>query len=123
MTWVLVMMGAGLGAPARWLVDRGVQARNDSVFPWGTFVINVSGSLLLGAFARGASDSVYALLGTGFCGGFTTFSTFSYETFRLLEDGANRIAARNVVASVLLGLLASFAGWYAADALLGGAAT
>ncbi len=117
MTWLLVMLGAGAGAPARWLIDRAVQARRDSVFPWGTFAINVSGSLLLGALAYGASDSWFALLGTGFCGGFTTYSTFSFETYRLAEDGAYSYGGLNVAASVTVGLLASFAGWMLADAV------
>lgn len=115
-----VMLGAALGAPLRWLTDRMVQQRNDSVFPWGTFTVNVVGSFLLGAIAAVfAQDSLwYAALGTGFCGGFTTFSTFSYENVRLLEESAPRIAGRNVVASVGAGLVAVYLGW-----LLGSAAT
>jgi CrcB protein len=123
-TLVLVMVGAAIGAPSRWLVDRAVQRRHDSVFPWGTFVVNIMGSLLLGfimgatAFAR-IGEPWYAVLGTGFCGGFTTFSTFSYETFRLIEDGSRNVAARNVVVSLGFGLAAAYAGWYAASSMWG----
>jgi len=118
MTLALVMLGASLGAPSRWLVDRAVAARNDSVFPWGTFAVNVLGSFLLGAIAAAAlGEAWYALLGTGFCGGFTTFSTFSLETFRLVEEGSHEIAARNVALSLGFGLLACYAGWYLAAAI------
>ena len=120
--WLLVMAGAAVGAPSRWMVDRAVQRYRDSIFPWGTFIINVAGSLLLGVIVSVTagpeiSDAWYALLGTGFCGGFTTFSTFSYETLRLLEDGSREIALRNVAFSVTAGLLAAYAGWGLGTAL------
>ena len=113
MTLALVMLGAALGAPLRWWVDRFVQARHDSVFPWGTFTVNVLGSFLLGVVAASAvrGSAWYAVLGTGFCGGFTTFSTFSFENVRLLEQGSRGVAALNLVASVSAGLAAAFAGW------------
>ncbi|MEZ5186915.1 MAG: fluoride efflux transporter CrcB [Candidatus Nanopelagicales bacterium] len=113
MTLALVMLGAAFGAPSRWLLDRFVASRHDSVFPWGTFTINVLGSLLLGVVlgAETAHEWV-ALIGTGFCGGFTTFSTFGFETVRLIEDGADAVALLNVGASLVAGLLAAFVGWY-----------
>ena len=119
MTILLVMLGSAVGAPARWLVDRAVQARNDSVFPWGTFTVNALGSFLLGAVAATAvrGSLWYALIGTGFCGGFTTFSTFSYENVRLLEQGSGLLAALNLAASVGAGLAAAFAGWLLGSAL------
>jgi CrcB protein len=111
-TAVLVVLGAAVGAPLRYLVDLAVQARHDSVFPWGTLAVNVAGSLLLGFLAGlPASDGVLALAGTGFCGALTTYSTFSYETLRLVQDGARLYAALNVLASVAAGLAAAFAGW------------
>ncbi|MFK8909866.1 fluoride efflux transporter FluC [Streptomyces sp. YS-3] len=111
MTWLLVVVGAAVGAPLRYLTDRAVQARHDSVFPWGTFVVNAAGSLLLGALAGAtASSGTYALLGTGLCGALTTYSTFSYETLRLAERGWKFLAAANVAASVLVGLGAVFLG-------------
>ncbi|MFI1607635.1 fluoride efflux transporter CrcB [Streptomyces griseofuscus] len=93
MNWLLVIIGAMVGDPLRYLTDRAVQQRHDTVFPWGTFTVNVVGCLILallsGAVAAGAASShVQLLLGTGLCGALTTYSTFSYETLRLAEDGA-----------------------------------
>jgi fluoride exporter len=112
---ILVIAGAAVGAPLRYLSDRAVQARHDTVFPWGTFAVNVVGSLLLGlisgAFTAGAlSPQVQLAMGTGFCGALTTYSTFSYETLRLLEGDARYFAAANVVASIVAGLGAAFLG-------------
>ncbi|HEX7462679.1 MAG TPA: CrcB family protein, partial [Dermatophilaceae bacterium] len=95
--------------------DRAVQARHDTVFPWGTFAVNVFGSLILGIItgavtAGGASPQVQLAVGTGFCGALTTYSTFSYETLRLLEDDARLFAAANVVASIVAGLGSAFLG-------------
>jgi CrcB protein len=120
--WLLVVAGAVVGAPLRYLTDRAVQSRHDSVFPWGTFVVNVTGCLVLGlltgAAAAGAADSApRLLLGTGLCGALTTYSTFSYETLRLTETGAGLYAAANVVGSVTAGLGAAFAGVSIAQAL------
>ena len=120
MILALVMLGAAVGAPSRWLLDRFVQSRHDSVFPWGTFAINVLGSLLLGMILGAeVSEEWVALLGAGFCGGFTTFSTFGFETVRLVEDGSGSVALLNVVASMAVGLLAAIAGWYLGAALSG----
>jgi CrcB protein len=112
---LLVITGAAIGAPLRYLSDRAIQNRHDTVFPWGTFIVNVIGSLILGlltgaAFAGGASPQVQLALGTGFCGALTTYSTFSYETLRLLEGDARFLAAANVVASIAAGLGAAFLG-------------
>ncbi|MFJ8586419.1 fluoride efflux transporter FluC [Streptomyces sp. NPDC093595] len=109
MNWLLVLAGGAAGAVLRHLTDRAVRARSDSVFPWGTFTVNVSGCLLLGLLT-GAASQVQLLLGTGLCGALTTYSTFSYETLRLAGTGARRYAALNVVASVTAGLGAVFAG-------------
>jgi CrcB protein len=111
----LVIAGAAVGAPLRYLSDRAIQTRHDTVFPWGTFTVNVLGSLMLGIIAGavaagGASPQVQLALGTGFCGALTTYSTFSYETLRLLEDDARLFAAANVVASIVAGLGAAFLG-------------
>jgi CrcB protein len=122
MTWLLVALGAAVGAPLRYLTDRAVQTRHDSLFPWGTFTVNVAGSLILGVLAggtaaHGVSGSVSALLGTGFCGALTTYSTFSYETLRLAEEGAGFYAALNIGLSVIAGLGAAFLGWFLAAAI------
>ncbi|MFI1306608.1 fluoride efflux transporter CrcB [Streptomyces sioyaensis] len=124
MNWLLVVVGAMVGAPLRFLTDRAVQSRHDTVFPWGTFTVNVVGSLILGtltgaAAAGAASSHLQLLLGTGLCGALTTYSTFSYETLRLVVDGARGYAAANVVLSLLAGLAAAFAGAAAAQAWWG----
>lgn len=122
MNWALVIAGAMVGAPLRYLTDRAVQARHDTVFPWGTFTVNVVGCLILGTLTGAvtygaASHSVQLLVGTGFCGALTTYSTFSYETLRLAETGAKFFAAANVVASVVAGLGAAFIGATLAQAI------
>jgi CrcB protein len=101
MTVILVVLGAAVGAPLRYITDRLLLRRHDSAFPWGTFTVNVAGSALLGLLvAAGASAPVQALLGTGFCGALTTYSTFSYEMVLLARSGARAMALLNVVASV-----------------------
>ena len=122
MTLLLVALGAAVGAPLRYLTDRIVQARHDSLFPWGTWSVNVAGSFLLGLLAAGlaaggVSSQVMALLGIGFCGALTTYSTFGYETIRLVEEGAFFHAAANVAASVAAGLGAAFCGVAVAEAI------
>jgi CrcB protein len=115
MTWALVALGAAVGAPARYLTDRLVQSRHDSVFPWGTLTVNVVGCLVLGALTGAAdriSPGLAAALGTGFCGALTTYSTFSYETLRLVETRARLYALLNVVASLVGGLGAAALGWW-----------
>lgn len=111
MTVALVFVGAMIGAPARYLIDRAVNSRHDSVFPWGTLTVNVIGSAILGGLV-GASvnGTVSAIVGTGFCGALTTYSTFGYETVRLAEDGAYLYAAANVLGSLAAGLTAAVLG-------------
>ena len=114
--FVWVCLGAAVGAPSRYLVDRAVQARHDSLVPWGTMLVNVVGSLVLGvlvglATGRDVPDAVMLTLGTGLCGALTTYSTFGYETFRLVEDGARLYAALNAGLSLVVGLAAAAAGY------------
>jgi CrcB protein len=112
----LAVAGGGfIGAPSRYLIDRAVINRIQSELPWGTFVINVTGSFILGlltglSLSGHLSPVAQALCGTGFCGAYTTFSTFSFETVRILEDGRLFEAALNVVGSVIVGLTAAVAG-------------
>jgi fluoride exporter len=117
-TVLLVILGAGVGAPTRYVLDRAVQGRHDSVFPWGTFMVNVTGSALLGFLAalpgHGAAGTI---TGTAFCGAFTTYSTFGYETLRLAEDRAYLFAALNAVASIIAALGAAYFGMAVAQAI------
>jgi CrcB protein len=109
------LVAAGLGASARYLLDGWVQDRTGGAFPWGTFAVNVSGCLLLGVVVglglhHDLGGTVRAVVGTGGLGAYTTFSTFTFETVRLAEDGAVDAAVRNVVASLVVGLTAASAG-------------
>ena len=112
--FLLVAAGGFVGAPCRYLLDRAVTRRMNSDLPWGTFVINISGSFFLGfltglTLSHHLSDLGKALLGTGFCGAYTTFSTFTFESIRLVEDGRYLKAAGNVSVSVVVGLAAATA--------------
>lgn len=114
MTVLFVLVGAMVGAPLRYLTDRTMQLRHDTAFPWGTFTVNIVGCLILGALAgAGAAlpGPVLALVGTGFCGALTTYSTFSYETIRLIEEKAHFYAALNVIVSIIAGLGAVLLGY------------
>jgi CrcB protein len=110
-----LVIGGAVGAPSRLVVDEVVQRRGAGVFPWGTFVINVTGSFVLGVVTglvlyHGLGNVPRALIGTGFCGAYTTFSTFSYETVRLVEEGSLGAAVGNVAGSVAAGLAAAALG-------------
>jgi CrcB protein len=117
MTWLLVALGAAVGAPARYLLDTAVSRRWRTALPLGTLVVNVLGCALLGALAATVPHGgpAYAAVGTGLCGAFTTFSTFTWETLALAEEGANRAAVANVVVSVVLGLAAAAAAFHLAS--------
>ncbi|TYK44476.1 fluoride efflux transporter CrcB [Actinomadura decatromicini] len=120
MTVLLVALGAALGAPLRYLTDRAVQSRHDSVFPWGTFTVNIVGCAVLGMLTELAPGSgVMAVAGTGFCGALTTYSTFGYETVRLIEDGSGTYALLNALMSLAAGLGAAYAGMAVAQAIVG----
>ena len=113
MTVLLVALGAAIGAVLRHLT-----ARFNDGFPWGTLLVNVAGSLLLG-FLIGlpASSGWSALLGIGFCGALTTYSTFSFETLTLMREGKASRALAYVTPSVLAGLGAAALGLLVAEAL------
>jgi CrcB protein len=120
MSWLpyaLVASGGALGALARFVLSRWVGALVDTRFPLGTFVINLSGSFLLGVIGTLVADrvvpnadTVRLALGIGFLGAFTTFSTFEFETHALFEDGSWLTALTNMFFSLFLGLLAVRAG-------------
>jgi fluoride exporter len=121
--FLLVGAGGFLGANARYVTARWVGSVVDGRFPLGTFLINVSGSFLLGLLGGLLADRLVPhgdhlrlALGVGFLGAFTTFSTFEYETHALLEDGAWLPALTNIFLSLFLGLLAVRAGLVAAKA-------
>lgn len=116
MTWLYVCLGAALGGPARYLTDRAIQSRHDSLFPWGTLTVNVTGSFILGVLVGAAANQpvpayLVAGIGIGFCGALTTYSTFGYETLRLAEDGARLFAGLNVLASLVAGYGAAALGY------------
>ena len=116
MIW-FIAAGSAVGGAARYLLGMFVQSRVATPFPLGTLLINIIGSLILGFIIRWTMDTatvspeVRGMLTVGFCGGFTTFSAFSFETARLMEDGDYRRAAWYVSASVTLSILATFAGF------------
>ncbi len=123
MVWLVVLVGGGIGALARYWLGGWIQNAAGADFPWGTLAINVSGSLLLAllyALLEGsrARPEWRAFLGIGFCGGYTTFSTFSYEAFRLLQDGQWRRAAAYMLGSLVLALAGTFAGFYLGETVL-----
>lgn len=112
---VAVVLGlgllGGLGAIARFLLDAAVSRRAGRGFPYGTFAVNLSGAVALGALVGvAAGATTYRLLGTGLIGAYTTFSTWSLESHRLGEEGRLKWGAANFGVSLLLGLLAAWAG-------------
>jgi CrcB protein len=122
MTALLVLLGGAIGAPARYLTDLYVREWAGTDFPWGTMAVNAVGSLVLGLLAGAAASGVLpgwvlTLAGTGFCGALTTFSTFSYETVRLAENGRWRSAALNVLGSLAVGTTAVSLGWLVGSAV------
>ena len=115
MILLYIALGGAVGAVARYGVGGWVQDRAGFAFPWGTLVVNVVGSLLIGFTLRYVEavrlgPEIRALLAVGVLGAFTTFSTFSYETVALLEEGAWRRALAYTIGSVALGIVAVYAG-------------
>lgn len=121
---IAVLIGGAIGSLLRLVVGAAIQQRVGLAFPVGTLVINVTGSLVLGFIMRFALDTtavtpvMRALLTTGFCGGYTTFSTFSFETLDLVREGLYARAGAYVASSVVLGLVGAFAGFAAAHGIL-----
>lgn len=114
-SYLVISIGAVLGANTRYLLGGWIGGQVSSSFPWGTFVINVTGSLVIGLVLGLAADRVMPWwwrpgVAIGFLGAYTTFSTFSYETLNLLQEGSYVAAAANMVGSVAIALIAVFAG-------------
>jgi fluoride exporter len=119
----LIALGGAVGSLLRYLIGGAVQRSSASGFPIGTLFVNVVGCLLVGVFVRfllnmQTSPELRALLIVGFCGGFTTFSTFSYETVGLLQGGEYVRAATYMLGSVALCVTATFFGMAAAGAIM-----
>jgi fluoride exporter len=115
MLTLAVTVAAGLGAMARYLADQVVQHRTSGTFPAGTLLVNLSGSLLLGlvtglALHHGLPTAPTVVVGVGFAGGYTTFSTLAWETLALAEAGATATAAANMLGSFVAGLAVAAAG-------------
>jgi len=115
LAWVAFVAAGAVGALVRYLADGLVADRTEGAFPWGTFLINVTGSLLLGVLSgltlyHAFPKTPEVVLGTGFCGAYTTFSTFTFETVRLLEEGALADAFRNAIGTLLTCAAAAAAG-------------
>ena len=114
-TWVAFTVAAAIGAALRYVLDAAILDRTHGLFPWGTFVINVTGSLVLGVVTglglyHGLSSAPRLVIGSGFCGAYTTFSTFTFETMRLAEGGATWSAIRNALGTLVAGAAAAALG-------------
>jgi CrcB protein len=116
MNVLLVALGAAVGAPLRFLVDKHMVARLllgtriSTPLPWGTFTVNILGSFLLGLLTGIGNQTIALLAGVGFCGAFTTYSTFAAETTALAASGRRALAVLNVVLNLGTGLLVAILG-------------
>jgi CrcB protein len=111
-TALAVGLAGAVGAVARYVTDGAVQDRTSGPFPFGTMTVNVAGSFVLGivtglAWYHGLGGSAHAIVGVGFCGAFTTWSSVSWETVRLAEEGLGRLALLNMVGGVAAALVAA----------------
>ncbi len=123
--FLLVCLGGAIGTGARFLLSAWALEKLGPSFPWGTFLVNAIGSFLLavvlyaGVEAEALSPTARLALGTGVMGGFTTYSTFSFESMRYLQEGAWTLAFVYVVATIGVCLVACMAGWASARAIFG----
>ncbi|MFI9485095.1 fluoride efflux transporter FluC [Promicromonospora sp. NPDC052451] len=122
LAFLVVAVGGGVGAAARFMVDGEIRARHSGGFPWGTFVVNVTGSFLIGVFSAALAGLwrygisvedarlLQLALMTGLCGGYTTFSTATVESVRLAQSGRLRLAVAGALGTLLVTVLAAAAG-------------
>ncbi|HWZ14400.1 MAG TPA: fluoride efflux transporter CrcB [Mucilaginibacter sp.] len=123
--WILIFLGGGIGSLCRYLVSRSINSTVVSGFPYGTFLVNVTGCFLIGFFVFYFTDARFGVtslqwrlfLVTGICGGYTTFSAFSYENVQLFESNQVFTFLAYTFGSVVLGLLATFGGVLIARAI------
>jgi CrcB protein len=123
--WILIFVGGGIGSLCRYLVSRSINSSVVSGFPYGTFLVNVTGCFLIGFCVFYFTDARFGVtslqwrlfLVTGICGGFTTFSAFSYENVQLFESNQVFTFLAYTFGSVVLGLLATFGGVLIARAI------
>jgi fluoride exporter len=113
--WVVIAIAGAIGAPLRYVIDGAVGRRAQSLFPFGTFVVNMSGSFVLGIVSGLVIYHAFPadgrlVIGVGLIGAYTTFSTFTFETASLMERREVRLAAWNIGGSVVVGALAAAAG-------------
>lgn len=113
---IVVALGGGIGAVTRYVVSLWAAERFGAGFPYGTLIVNVVGCFIIGSFMYIATERIIVdpywrlLVTTGFLGGLTTFSSFGYETIKLLESGSLDLALYNVMLNVILGVLATWCG-------------
>jgi CrcB protein len=123
-TYLWVALGGALGSVARFALTTVVARRFGDAFPWGTLLVNVTGSLLIGILAAAgestgklSTSNVYRFWVVGVCGGYTTFSAFSMQTFSLARSGQPLAAGANVLLSVAVCLVAVWIGYWLASAI------
>jgi fluoride exporter len=114
--YLVISIGGILGANARYLLANWAAQRIGAGFPYGTFIINISGAIVLGIFMAFMQDRVvhanYRLFfATGFCGAYTTFSTLTYESLRLFQDGSFLLGFTNIFGSIVIGMLGVYLGF------------
>ncbi len=111
MEYLLVAVGGALGGVTRFTVGAKISEKSKSNIPIGTFIINITGALLLGIISSiGINEKMYALFGDGFLGAYTTFSTFMYEGFNLFQDNEKMNASIYILSSLVLGVMGYFIG-------------
>ena len=117
MKYLAISLGGILGANSRYLIADWAAQRFGAGFPYGTFIINISGSFALGFFMAFLQDRAFIhpnyrlFFATGFCGAYTTFSTFTYESLRLWQDGSFLLAITNLLGSLAVGMFGVFLGF------------